>query len=126
MTTPVFDESTLRSLSALADSGDLRLADDVASACVNACTTLIEELRLLMHGSRYMSSRDAYGILASAQQLGAKFEAKAIGPGGFQDVVLQHIDTVTQLRDLFEKAGRAYRDADERAADMIATRTEGR
>ena len=103
----------------------MRLADDVASACVNACTTLIDELDALRRRSRYMSTREAYGILASAQQLGAKFEAKAIGPGGFQDVLQQHIDTVTQLRDLFEKAGRAYRDADERAADMIATRTEG-
>ena len=72
-----------------------------------------------------MSTRDAYGTLASAQQLGVKFETKAIGPGGFRDVVQQHIETVTQLRDLFEKAGRAYRDADERAADMIAARTEG-
>jgi len=126
MTTPVFDESTLRSLTSLADSGDLRLADDVASACAHACTTLIEELRSLKRRSRNMSTRTAYGILASAQQLGAKFEAKAIGPGGFEDVLQQHIDTVTQLRDLFEKAGRAYRDADQRAADMMATRTEGR
>jgi len=56
---------------------------------------------------------------------GAKFETKAIGPGGLYDVLQQHIDTVTRLRDLFEKAGRAYRDADERAADLVATRTEG-
>ncbi|HEY5855468.1 MAG TPA: hypothetical protein VIW24_15820 [Aldersonia sp.] len=125
MTSPVLDESTLRSLTTLADSGDLRLADDVASACVNACDAMVDELRLLKRRSRNMSTRSAYGILASAQQLGLKFEAKAIGPGGFQDVVQQHIDTVTQLRDLFEKAGRAYRDADERAADMIATSTEG-
>ncbi|HEY5857018.1 MAG TPA: hypothetical protein VIW24_24000 [Aldersonia sp.] len=125
MTTPVFDESTLRSLTALADSGDLRLADDVASACVHACATLIDELEVLQRRSRHISTRDAYGILASAQQLGLKFETKAIGPGGLYDVLQQHIDTVTQLRDLFEKAGRAYREADERAADMIATGTEG-
>ena len=125
MTTPNFDESTLRSLTTLADSGDLRLADDVASACVNACDKLIDELDTLRRRARSMSTREAYGILASAQQLGAKFEAKAIGPGGFQDVLRQHIDRVTQFRDLFEKAGRAYRDADQRAADMIAARTEG-
>lgn len=75
--------------------------------------------------SRRLSTREAYGTLASAQQLGAKFETKAIGPGGLYDVLQQHIDTVTRLRDLFEKAGRAYRDADERAADLVATRTEG-
>ena len=126
MTAPFPDVSTLGSPITLAESGELRLADDVASACVNAFTTLIDELDALRYRSRFMSSREAYGILESAQQLGAKFEAKAIGPGGFQDVLQQHIDTVTQFRDLFEKAGRAYRDADERAADMIATRTEGR
>ena len=126
MTAPAFDESTLRSLTTLANSGELRLADDVASACVNACTTLLEELESLRRETRDLSKRAPYGILASAQQLGAKFEAKAIGPGGLQDVLKQHIDTVTEFRDLFEKAGRAYRDADQRAADMIAARTEGR
>ncbi|HEY5857076.1 MAG TPA: hypothetical protein VIW24_24320 [Aldersonia sp.] len=92
---------------------------------MDACSTLIDELEELWRRSRFVSKREAYGILASAQQLGAKFETKAIGPGGLQDVLKQHIDTVTQLRDLFEKAGHAYRDADERAAEMIAARTDG-
>ena len=41
------------------------------------------------------------------------------------DVLQQHIDTVLHLRDLFEKAGRAYRDADARAAEMLVNRTDG-
>lgn len=86
---------------------------------------MLEELQELRLRSRNMSTPAAYGTLASAQQLGLKFENKAIGPGGFRDVVQQHIETVTELRDLFEKAGRAYRDADAHAADMIAARTEG-
>ena len=44
MTAPFPDMSTLLSLTSLADSGELRLADDVASACVNACDALIDEL----------------------------------------------------------------------------------
>ena len=97
MTAPLLDESTLRSLTTLADSGDLRLADDVASACVNACDAMVDELRLVQLRCRNMSTRSAYGILESAQQLGAKFETKTIGPGGLEDVLQQHIDTVTQL-----------------------------
>ena len=74
--------------------------------------------------SRRLSTREAYGTLASAQQLGAKFETKAIGPAVSRTSLQQQIDTVTQLRDLFERAGRAYRDAGQRADDMVAARTE--
>lgn len=55
---------------------------------------------------------------------GAKFETKAIGPAVSRTSLQQQIDTVTQLRDLFERAGRAYRDAGQRADDMVAARTE--
>lgn len=42
-----------------------------------------------------------------------------------RDVTRQHIDTVTQLRDLFEKAGRAYREGDARAAEALVNLTDG-
>ena len=119
MTNPV-PSLSINALAAEAAAGRLRLSDDVAAVCTQACDDLLDRLNQIRSLGDRMSTTSAYGILRSAQQLGAKFESKAIGPGGLRDVLQHHIDTVTQLRDLFDKAGRAYRDADESAARMIA------
>ncbi|HEY5857463.1 MAG TPA: hypothetical protein VIW24_26400 [Aldersonia sp.] len=116
---------TIDALLRNAEAGTLRLDEDVAADCQHACDALLDELNQILRNTGRLSTISAYGTLASAQQLGAKFEAKAVGEGGMRDVIRQHIDTVTQLRDLFEKAGRAYREADARAAEMLVNTTDG-
>jgi len=118
MTYPVPSPS-ISALAVEAAVGRLRIADDVSSACIEACDGLLDGLDQIRYFAHRLSTASAYGTLASAQQLGAKFETKAIGANGLRDVLQQHIDTVLQLRDLFDKAGRAYRNADEAAAQMI-------
>ena len=125
MTAPNTMLAELAALGASAEDGSLRLEPGVAEACVAACEKFADDLEALKLNTRWMSTPTAFGILASAQTLGGKFEAKAIGANGLHDVLEQHIDTVHHLRDLFEKAGRAYRDADARAAEMLVNRTDG-
>ena len=114
------DTSVWQAVPGHADAGELRLEDGVAESCVRACDTFLIQLRHLKDNSQWMSTKSAYGILESAQTLGAKFEQKALGKGGFRDVVDQHIEVVKQMRDLFEKAGKAYREADAAGAARLA------
>lgn len=106
-------------------SGHLRLEPAVAEACTFACDDLLDSLDDLQIASDWMSTKSAYGTLASARTLGGKFEQKAVGDGGFSQVIGRHATVIMELRDLFEKAGRAYREADARAAEMVASTTGG-
>ncbi|HEY5857466.1 MAG TPA: hypothetical protein VIW24_26415 [Aldersonia sp.] len=125
MTAPNNMLAELASLGAAVEDGSLRLEPGVAEQCVAACEQFADDLKIVQANTRWMSTPSAYGILASAQTLGGKFEAKAIGANGLSDVLEQHIDTVHRLRDLFEKAARAYHEADARAAEMLVNRTDG-
>ncbi|MFD4182879.1 hypothetical protein [Rhodococcus sp. NPDC058514] len=102
------------------DDGALRLEVGVAERCVAACEEFINELDELKRFAQSLSTRSAYGTLGSAQALAAKFERKAIGDGGFEAVIQQHIDTVKQMQDVFDRAGKAYASAEESNARAVA------
>ena len=125
MTTPHHVPAELASLAASIEGGNAATEPGVAERCIACVRQFADDLNDAEAHTSWMSTRPAYGILASAQTLGGKFEAKAIGANGLRDVLQQHIDTILQLRDLFEKAARAYRDADARAADALVNTTDG-
>ncbi|MFC7449664.1 hypothetical protein [Rhodococcus daqingensis] len=105
--------TNFQQLAAQAEAGHLRLNEDVAQRCVQACETYIAALNDLRVSAGSMSTLSAYGTLQSAQDLGRKFERKALGEGGFESIVAQHMDVVRQMQDVFAKAGRAYAAAEE-------------
>ncbi|MFD4182468.1 hypothetical protein [Rhodococcus sp. NPDC058514] len=105
--------SEFQQLAAQADAGHLRLNEDVAHKCIQACETFIGALNELRQSAASMSTISAYGTLQSAQDLGRKFERKALGEDGFESIIRQHIEVVQQMQDVFAKAGKAYAAAEE-------------
>lgn len=103
-----------------AEAGQLFLEPDAAMTCVQACTDFLDALRGLKDGADFLLCKDAFGPLPSAQALGQKFDDKAVGPGGFAEVLQQHIDTVTRMKALFEAAGKAYVETDAETRARIA------
>ncbi|WP_072815730.1 hypothetical protein [Rhodococcus zopfii] len=103
-----------------AESGCLFLEPDAAATCTQACANFLDVLIDLRHRANTLLCKEAFGHLPSAQALGQKFDDKAIGPGGFAEVLQQHIDTVTRMKTLFETAGRAYVETDAETRDRLA------
>ncbi|MCX5043402.1 hypothetical protein OG921_09485 [Aldersonia sp. NBC_00410] len=107
-------------LATAATEGQLYLESGVAEQCVASCQDFADKLVEIQRQARSMTTVSAYGILGSAQTLGGIFEQKAIGDNGFEQVINQHIETVNQMRDLFEKAGKAYQSADATSAANLS------
>jgi len=103
-----------------AESSRLFLEPDAAASCARACADFLIVLDELHGHSNRLLCRDAFGTLPSAQALGQKFDDKAVGPGGFAEVLQQHIDTVTRMKALFEAAGKAYVETDAETRVRIA------
>lgn len=117
MTTPA---TQFEQLTDAAESGRLFLEPDAATSCSSACDRFLVVLEDLKISTRDLLCKEAFGTLPSAQALGQKFDNKAIGPGGFADVLQQHIDTVTRMKALFDAAGKAYAETDAETRDRIA------
>ncbi len=115
---------TLTEFKGLADevaAGRLRLNDAAADRCAQACDRYIDGLITLKRRGRRLVRVDAFGDLGSAQALGEKFFNLAAGGGGsFEDVIQQHIDVATEMRDVFADAGAAYRASDEAHAATLS------
>ncbi|WP_072815726.1 hypothetical protein [Rhodococcus zopfii] len=117
MTTPA---TQFERLTHSAEAGRLFLEPDAATSCSAACDQFLVVLEELKRSTRDLLCKEACGHLSSAQTLGQKFDNKAIGPGGFADVLQQHIDTVTRMKALFDAAGKAYVETDAETRARIA------
>ena len=115
------DQSLFLQLTQEAEAGRLFLEPDAAATCARACTNFIDVLIELKHRANTLLCKDAFGHLPSARALGQKFDDKATGPGGLTEVLQQHIDVVTRMKNLFDAAGKAYLDTDADTRHRIAT-----
>lgn len=104
-----------------AHTGRLRLDDEVASVCAEACSTLLSELdrvHLELGKDRWAPG---FGDFDAGKQLSEKYAAKAGGADlSFRQVIRSHVEAVMQMRELFEAAGRAYREAEDANAARLA------
>lgn len=102
------------------DAGRLRMNDGAAERCANVCSAYIEGLDKLKLGGRDLVLLEAFGELGSARALGEKFFKLANGGGGsFEDIIQQHIDAAMQMRDVFTKAGAAYKATDQSTSEAL-------
>ena len=102
------------------DAGRLRMDDEAAERCAKVCDTYIEGLRSIKDTGRNLVRLEAFGQLDSAKALGEKFFKLASGGGGsFEDVIQQHIDAAMQMRDVFTKAGAAYKATDQSTSQAL-------
>ena len=104
-----------------AENGRLFLEPDAAAHCAQACADFLVVLNELRGRANRLLCREAFGHLPSARALGQKFDDKATGPGGLTEVLQQHIDVVTRMKNLFDAAGKAYLDTDADTRHRIAT-----
>ncbi|MFD1811352.1 hypothetical protein [Rhodococcus gannanensis] len=117
----ILDAGQPGSLSQAVTDGALRLDEGVAERCIGACDALLAELDAL--GAEFNSGqwRPRFGAFSVGEELAVKFEKLANGPeGSLRVALLSHIEVVKQMRDLFEAAGRAYREAEEANAARLA------
>ncbi|MFD4368456.1 hypothetical protein [Rhodococcus sp. NPDC058521] len=112
----------LQALSVAVDGGQLRLNGDAANRCAEACARYADGLSRLKGQGRHLVRWEAFGDLASAQQLGKKFSDLATGgEGSFEQVIQQHIDVAMKMQDVFINAGAAYRQTEDSNAGALGS-----
>ncbi|MCJ0894240.1 hypothetical protein [Rhodococcus sp. ARC_M5] len=111
-------------LNAQADAGTITIPAGVAKQCDAACATYIEHLEQMKRDALALKTTKSWGDLKSAQDLQAKFLAKATGTDRSLDVILQqHIDVIESMRMLFRRYFDETMAADDQTAANITALT---
>ncbi|MFE3545213.1 hypothetical protein ACFXK0_19815 [Nocardia sp. NPDC059177] len=121
---PMADE--FKSLAGKATSGELIIEYDTAERCAKWCDEYATSLRELSLRTQQMVSVDSFGNLNSAKALGQKFSDLAEGgegSGSYLDAATKHIEILTQMADMYRKAGAAYKNCDEATQLAIKQQT---
>ncbi|MEV6224792.1 hypothetical protein ACGFQG_23965 [Nocardia fluminea] len=115
-----------QTLSGEAAAGRLIIEYDAAERCAKWCDDYINDLRSLSLRTRRMVDVDSFGNLNSAKTLAKKFADLADGgegTGSYLDAARQHIEILTQMADMYRKAGAAYKNCDEATQLAIKQQT---
>ncbi|MFD4457028.1 hypothetical protein [Nocardia sp. NPDC058480] len=114
-----------QTLAGEAAAGCLIIEFDSAERCAKWCEDYIDDLNNLARRTQRMVTIDSFGNLDSAKALGKKFADLAEGgpgTGSYIDAARQHIEILTQMADMYRKAGAAYKNCDE--ATQIAIKQQ--
>ncbi|MFE3547023.1 hypothetical protein ACFXK0_29015 [Nocardia sp. NPDC059177] len=114
-----------KTLAGEAAAGRLIIEYDAAERCAKWCEDYINDLNDLARRTQRMVTVDSFGDLNSAKALGRKFAELAEGgegSGSYFDAARQHIEILTQMADMYRKAGAAYKNCDE--ATQLAIRNQ--
>ncbi len=91
-------------LNAQAEAGTITIPPDVAAKCDAACAAYLVHLARMQARATQLTEVKSWGDLKSAQDLQAKFLAKATGTDRSLDIILQqHIDVIESMRMLFRR-----------------------
>lgn len=111
-------------LNAQADAGTITIPPDVAAKCDAACAAYLVHLARMQTRATQLTEVKSWGDLKSAQDLQAKFLAKATGTDRSLDVILQqHIDVIESMRMLFRRYFDETEATDTQTAANITTLT---
>ncbi|TLF72942.1 hypothetical protein [Nocardia cyriacigeorgica] len=94
--------SQWRKLADEARAGELYIADEgVARACLKACNDHIDDLEDMLTSVNQVQAVSGFGNFNMARDLEAKFREQAVGTeNSLFEVIQEHIDVVTQMRDV--------------------------
>ncbi|MBF6068101.1 hypothetical protein [Nocardia farcinica] len=112
-------------------NGSFQLDDEIGTALMQRCETLLGELDNMTHQVAQLNHLSGYGGLPSALALQTKFERKAAGGGDHDpnDSALarlqQHIEVVKLMRDTYAAAIGKLQQTDQSAAGEMNAQTEG-
>ncbi|MFC9661063.1 hypothetical protein ACFVJ5_12560 [Nocardia sp. NPDC127606] len=114
-----------QTLAGEAAAGRLIIEFYAAERCAKQCDDYISELRTLSRRTQDMVLVDSFGSLNSAKALGTKFAdlANGQGNGSYTDAAAKHIEILTNMADMYRKAGAAYKDCDEATQLAIKQQT---
>ncbi|WP_181698727.1 hypothetical protein [Nocardia sp. GTS18] len=115
-----------QTLAGEAAAGRLIIEHDAAERCAKWCDDYIADLRSLALRAQDMVLVDSFGDLNSATTLGKKFAELAnggTGSGSYTDAVTKHIEILTQMADMYRKAGAAFKNCDEASQLAIKQQT---
>ncbi|MGW6119979.1 hypothetical protein ACWFRF_13115 [Nocardia sp. NPDC055165] len=115
-----------QTLAGKAAAGELIIESGAADRCAQRCEDYIKDLQGLSARTRRMVTADSFGNLKSATTLGQKFADLAEGTdghGSYAEAVRQHIEILTNMADMYRKAGTAYRNCDEATQLAIKQQT---
>lgn len=84
-------------------SGEVYLNDEAAAFHMyKACDTRLTDLQKLLNVAQRVQNVTGFGDFDIARQLETKFRAQAVGePNSIYEVILQDIEAVKQLREVF-------------------------
>ncbi|MFB7877672.1 hypothetical protein ACFC06_20685 [Nocardia sp. NPDC056064] len=115
-----------KTLAGEASSGQLIIEYAAATQCANLCDAYIADLTDLSNRTRQMVFVGSFGDLESSKALGKKFVDLAEGgegTGSYLDAATKHIEILTQMADMYRKAGAAYQNCDEATQLAIKQQT---
>ncbi|WP_278264778.1 hypothetical protein [Nocardia sp. AG03] len=115
-----------KSLAGKAESGELIIEQGAAARCAARCEAYIADLQALSFRTQRMVNADSFGDLDSAEKLAAKFATLAEGgpgTGSYLDAATTHIEILTQMAEMYRKAGAAYEACDEATQLAIKQQT---
>ena len=101
-----------------AETGDLRIDPDVAEQLAGHCDRLIGELEAIQTDAGKVTHLEGWGDLQSAKDLQRKFEQKAYD---YIDVLGQHIQVVTAMRDTYLTTVRRLTEQDHATSATLAS-----
>ncbi|MCZ4517141.1 hypothetical protein O4220_01340 [Rhodococcus ruber] len=108
-------------LNAQADAGTITIPPDVAAKCDAACVAYLAHLNDMKRKASVLNETKSWGNFKSAQDLQAKFLAKATGTDRSLDIILQqHIDVIESMRMLFRRYFDETTDTDDLTSSNIS------
>ncbi len=120
MSDPTGMSTEFQALAMEVDAGRLRMDNEAADRCAKVCSNYIDGLDSLKQQGKFLVRIEAFGELVSAQALGEKFFTLANGgDGSFAEIIQQHIDAAVQMRDVFTRAGAAYKATDQSTCQAL-------
>ncbi|GEM29815.1 hypothetical protein NN3_08220 [Nocardia neocaledoniensis NBRC 108232] len=126
MAAPNILAQQFQTLASEAAAGRLIIEVDAAERCAKLCEDYITDLNGLARRTQRMVTVDSFGDLNSAKELAKKFANLAEGgegSGSYFDAARQHIEILTQMADMYRKAGAAYKNCDEATQLAIKQQT---
>ncbi len=102
-----------KKLKTQAESGDLRIDEEIGRRLRDRCVTLKAGLRNELSQVKRLTHYDGWGTLESAKILKTKFESKAeSAPDSLMNQLKKHIEVVQLMEDTYNLAIRTLTDTD--------------
>jgi hypothetical protein len=119
------DNSDFTNLTKAAKGNHIRLKDDAAKKCAQMCVNLIDELDTAIKDADSLATVTGFGNLKDAEELAKRYSdlagsGKDGGDSSLKHALERHRAVVSDMKDTFVAAGRAYLENEDATAGTIS------